>query len=162
MSSLASPDPSPSPFRPKSDTPFFFGLGSLGGFYLFLILALILALVIVPRWGKSDETKLLLMGQSLEEAVFHLKLASKNASGTNLDQEVEDALTEAKKLADLKPDGQSKAGLVKQTTTEARALANIRLSELVKKAETEKVDIVKEIDQAKNSLLNAFRSEFFA
>ena len=69
MSSLASPDPSPFPFRPKSDTPFFFGLGSLGGFYLFLILALILALVIVPRWGKSDETKLLLLGQSLEEAV---------------------------------------------------------------------------------------------
>ena len=155
MSSLTSPAPSPSPFRPKSDTPFFFGLGSLGGFYLFLILALILALAIVPRWGKSDETKLLLMGQSLEEAVSHLKLASKNASGTNLDQEVEDTLTEAKKLADLKPDGQSKAGLVKQTTTEARALANIRLSELVKKAETEKVDIVKDIDQAKNSLLNA-------
>ena len=141
MSSLTPPDSSPSPFRPKSDTAFFFGLGSLGGFYLFLILALILALVIVPRWGKSDETKLLLMAPSLEEAFSHLEVASRKANGTNLAQEVEDALKEARALANLKPEGQSKASLVKQTATEARALANIELREVAKKAETEKINI---------------------
>ena len=81
MSSTPTPD-SPSQFRPKSDTAFFFGLGSLGGFYLFLIISLILALVIVPRWGKSDETKLLLMSPSIKEAIKYLEAANQKANGT--------------------------------------------------------------------------------
>ena len=113
MSSELTPEPSPSKFRPKSDTAFFLGLGSLGGFYLFLILALILALVIVPRWGKSDETKLLLMTQSIKEAVSHLEAASKKSNGTVVADGLDKALEEVRQLVDLNPEGRSKSELVK-------------------------------------------------
>ena len=155
MSSELTPEPSPSKFRPKSDTAFFLGLGSLGGFYLFLILALILALVIVPRWGKSDETKLLLMAPSLKEAVDYLEAASKKAGGTDMVKEVGKALEEAGQLAEFKSDGRSKSDLVKHIASEARTLANIKLSKLTRKAKAGNVSVGKEIDQARNSLLNA-------
>ena len=155
MSSELTPEPSPSKFRPKSDTAFFLGLGSLGGFYLFLILALILALVIVPRWGKSDETKLLLMAPSLKEAVDYLEAASKKAGGTDMVKEVGKALEEAGQLAEFKSDGRSKSDLVKHIASEARTLASIKLSELTRKAKAGNVSVGKEIDQARNSLLNA-------
>ena len=155
MSSTATPDPLPSKFRPKSDTTFFFGLGSLGGFYLFLILALILALAIVPRWGKSDETKLLLMTPSIKEAVSYLEAASKKSNGTVVADGLDKALEEVRQLVNLNPEGRSKSEWVKHIASEARTLANIKLSDLAKKAEAGKVDIDREIDQAKNSLLNA-------
>ena len=88
MSDAPAPDPSPSAFRPRSDTTFFLGLGSLGGFYLLLILALILALVIVPRWGKSDAAKLELMASSLKEAVSHLEAADKKTAGRELTADI--------------------------------------------------------------------------
>ncbi len=76
------PDPSSLAFRHRSDTSFFLGMGTLGGFYLFLIFILILALMIVPRWGKSDSAKLQLMTPSLTAAVNHLENAAKKAVGT--------------------------------------------------------------------------------
>ena len=155
MSSQLTPEPSSFKYRPKSDTAFFLGLGSLGGFYLFLILALILALVIVPRWGKSDETKLLLMAPSLGEAVDYMEVASKKAGGTDMAKEVSKAHEEARQLAELKSDGRSRSGLVKHVASEARTLANIKFSELEGKARARNVDVGKEIDQARNSLLNA-------
>ncbi len=154
MSSTPTPD-SPSHFRPKSDTTFFFGLGTLGGFYLFLIISLILALVIVPRWGKSDETKLLLMSPSIEEAIKYLESANQKANGTVVAIGLEQALQETRLLIDPPFDGRSKADRINYIATEARSLANIKLSELVKKADVVNVDIGGELGLAKNSLLDA-------
>ena len=154
MSSTPTPD-SPSHFRPKSDTTFFFGLGTLGGFYLFLIISLILALVIVPRWGKSDETKLLLMSPSIEEAIKYLESANQKANGTVVATGLEQALQETRLLIDPPFDGRSKADRINYIATEARSLANIKLSELVKKADAVNVDISGELGLAKNSLLDA-------
>ena len=154
MSSTPTPD-SPSQFRPKSDTAFFFGLGSLGGFYLFLIISLILALVIVPRWGKSDETKLLLMSPSIKEAIKYLEAANQKANGTVVAIGLEQALKETRLLGESPFDGRSKADRINYIATEARSLANIKLSDLVKKAESGNVDIESELGLAKNSLLDA-------
>ena len=154
MSSTPTPD-SPSQFRPKSDTAFFFGLGSLGGFYLFLIISLILALVIVPRWGKSDETKLLLMSPSIREAIKYLEAANQKANGTVVAIGLEQALKETRLLDEPPFDGRSKADRINYISAEARSLANIKLSELVKKAESGNVDIERELGLAKNSLLDA-------
>ncbi|HBU59799.1 MAG TPA: hypothetical protein DEB48_08160 [Verrucomicrobiales bacterium] len=154
MSSTPTPD-SPSHFRPKSDTTFFFGLGTLGGFYLFLIISLILALVIVPRWGKSDETKLLLMSPSIREAIKYLESANQKANGTDVATGLEQALKETRLLIDPSFDGRSEADRINYLATEARSLANIKLSELVKKADAVNVDIGRELGLAKNSLLDA-------
>lgn len=154
MSSTPAPD-SPSHFRPKSDTTFFFGLGALGGFYLFLIISLILALVIVPRWGKSNETKLLLMSPSIEEAIKYLESANQKANGTVVATGLEQALQETRLLIDPPFDRRSKADRINYIATEARSLANIKLSELVKKADAVNVDIGGELGLAKNSLLDA-------
>ena len=154
MSSTPTSD-SPSHFRPKSDTTFFFGLGTLGGFYLFLIISLILALVIVPRWGKSDETKLLLMSPSIREAIKYLESANQKANGTDVATGLEQALKETRLLIDPSFDGRSEADRINYLATEARSLANIKLSELVKKADAVNVDIGRELGLAKNSLLDA-------
>ncbi len=154
MSSTPTSD-SPSHFRPKSDTTFFFGLGTLGGFYLFLIISLILALVIVPRWGKSDETKLLLMSPSIREAIKYLESANQKANGTVVATGLEQALKETRLLIDPSFDGRSEADRINYLATEARSLANIKLSELVKKADAVNVDIGRELGLAKNSLLDA-------
>ena len=154
MSSTPTPD-SPSHFRPKSDTTFFFGLGTLGGFYLLLIISLILALVIVPRWGKSDETKLLLMSPSIREAIKYLESANQKANGTVVATGLEQALEETRLLIDPPFDGRSKEDPINYLATEARSLANIKLSELVKKADAVNVDIGRELGLAKNSLLDA-------
>ncbi len=154
MSSTPAPD-SPSHFRPKSDTTFFFGLGALGGFYLFLIISLILALVIVPRWGKSNETKLLLMSPSIEEAIKYLESANQKANGTVVATGLEQSLQETRLLIDPPFDRRSKADRINYIATEARSLANIKLSELVKKADAVNVDIGGELGLAKNSLLDA-------
>ena len=154
MSSTPTPD-SPSQFRPKSDTAFFFGLGSLGGFYLFLIISLILALVIVPRWGKSDETKLLLMSPSIKEAIKYLEAANQKANGTVVAIGLEQALKKTRLLDESPFDGRSKPDQINYIATEARSLANIKLSELAKEAEAGNVDIERELGLAKNSLLDA-------
>jgi molybdate transport system permease protein len=154
MSSTPTPD-SLSQFRPKSDTAFFFGLGSLGGFYLFLIISLILALVVVPRWGKSDETKLLLMSPSIKEAIKYLEAANQKANGTVVAIGLEQALKETRLLDEPPFDGRPKADRINYIAAEARSLANIKLSDLVKKAESGNVDIERELGLAKNSLLDA-------
>ena len=147
MSDAPAPDPAPSVFQPRSDTAFFLGMGSLGGFYLFLILSLILALVIVPRWGKSDDAKLQLMAPSLKEAMSHLEDAEDKATGAELTTDIKSALGETRQLAE--------SGKVNKVSTGARSLANSKLVKLIKKSDAAGIDLTREIDLARKALLDA-------
>ncbi len=147
MSDKPTPDSSSFEFRPRSDTAFFLGMGSLGGFYLFLILALILALVIVPRWEKTDTEKLQLMALSLEKAISHLEAAAGKAAKTEQDAQLKNAISETRRLGESKD--------VKQISAGALVLVNSTLRDLLKEPRDPGVDISGEIDDARKDLRDA-------
>ena len=144
MSDTPAPGPSPSVFQPKSDNTFFLGLGTLGGFYLFLILALILALVIVPRWEKSDAAKLERMAPPLKAAVDHMEIAEGKAEGTKLAADIKLAIGDIRQLAEFKQ--------VKQVSSGALSMANSKLGKLLKKAKRTKLLIIQLTNTLKNYL----------
>ncbi len=147
MSDKPTPDSSSVEFRPRSDTAFFLGMGSLGGFYLFLILALILALMIVPRWGKTDTEKLQLMSKSLEKAISHLEAAAGKAAKTEQDAQLIKAISETRRLGESKD--------VKQISAGALVLANSTLRDLLKEPRESGVNISGDIDDARKDLRDA-------
>ena len=147
MSEAPTPDPSSLSFRPRSDTSFFLGMGTLGGFYLFLIFILILALMIVPRWGKSDSAKLQLMAPSLKEAINHLENAAKKAAGTVSEGNLTTAIQDARRIAE--------SSEVKQVSIDALRLANTTLGDVLKQSREAGVEITREIDGARKGLRDA-------
>tara|TARA_B100001971_G_C18193776_1_gene540211 strand:- start:212 stop:1375 length:1164 start_codon:yes stop_codon:yes gene_type:complete len=122
-------------------------MGSLGGFYLFLILALILALMIVPRWGKTDTEKLQLMSKSLEKAISHLEAAAGKAAKTEQDAQLIKAISETRRLGESKD--------VKQISAGALVLANSTLRDLLKEPRESGVNISGDIDDARKDLRDA-------
>ena len=95
------------------------------------------------------------MSPSIEEAIKYLESANQKANGTVVATGLEQSLQETRLLIDPPFDRRSKADRINYIATEARSLANIKLSELAKKADAVNVDIGGELGLAKNSLLDA-------
>jgi len=147
MSDKRTSDSAPIEFRPKSDTAFFLGMGSLGGFYLFLILTLILALVIVPRWGKTDSEKLRLMAISLGKATAHLEAAAGKATETLKSTQLEKIISEIRRLGESRD--------VKQISAGSLLLVNSTLRDFLKEHRNAGVGISSDIDAARKDLRDA-------
>ena len=147
MSDQRTPDSTPIEFRPKSDTAFFLGMGSLGGFYLFLILTLILALVIVPRWGKTDSEKLRLMSLSLGKATSHLETAAGKVTEAKQSTQLQNAISETRRLGESRD--------VKQISADALVLVNSTLRDFLKEHRNADVDVSSDLDAARKDLRDA-------
>ena len=147
MSDHPTPDTSPFEFRPRSDTAFFLGMGSLGGFYLFLILSLILSLMIVPRWGKTDSEKFHLMALSLKKAAGHLEAAAAKATKAEQSTQLNKAITETRRLSESQD--------VKIISEGALVLVNSTLRDLLKESRDLGFNISGDIDAARKDLRDA-------
>ena len=147
MSDHPTPDTSPFEFRPRSDTAFFLGMGSLGGFYLFLILSLILSLMIVPRWGKTDSEKFHLMALSLKKAAGHLEAAAAKATKAEQSTKLNKAITETRRLSESQD--------VKIISEGALVLVNSTLRGLLKESRDLGFNISGDIDAARKDLRDA-------
>ena len=147
MSDHPTPDTSPFEFRPRSDTAFFLGMGSLGGFYLFLILSLILSLMIVPRWGKTDSEKSHLMALSLKKAAGHLEAAAVKATKAEQSTQLNKAIMETRRLSESQD--------VKIISEGALVLVNSTLRDLLKESRDLGFNISGDIDAARKDLRDA-------